>query len=387
MPAFSLFAVTVPGLEPFTTQELVDLGMLPAQTPVPPRAAGGVAFEGDRHALYRANLHLRTATRVLTRLGEFYAAAFSELRKKAARLPWESYLSPGRPVAIRVTCHKSKLYHSDAVAERVAGAIEDRLGQPSARRKPASDSDEAAPDAALVVVRLVHDLCTVSLDASGAPLFQRGYRLATAKAPLRETLAAGLVLASGWDRRSPLLDPFCGSGTLPIEAALLARNMAPGRARRFAFMDWPGYDAPLWACLLAEAEARRLDPPPRLMGSDRDAGAIAAAEANAQRAGVAGDIEFTRCAVSAISPPPHTGWVVTNPPYGVRVSNSQELRNLYARFGQVLRARCPGWQVSVLSTEDRLLRSTGLAFEPEHNLALMNGGLKVKLARGVVPGC
>ena len=386
MPAFSLFAVTVPGLEPFTTQELVDLGMLPAQTPAPPRAAGGVAFEGDPRALYRANLHLRTATRVLTRLGEFYAAAFSELRKKAARLPWESYLSPGQPVAIRTTCHKSKLYHSDAVAERVAGAIEDRLGQPSARRKPASDSDEAAPDAALVVVRLVHDLCTLSLDTSGAPLFQRGYRLATAKAPLRETLAAGLVLASGWDRRSPLLDPFCGSGTLPIEAALLARNMAPGRARHFAFMDWPGYDAALWARLLAEAEAARLGPPPRLLGSDRDAGAIAAAEANAQRAGVAEAIEFTRCAVSSIAPPPGRGWVVTNPPYGVRVSGSPELRNLYARFGQVLRARCPGWQVAVLSTEDRLLRSTGLAFEPEHNLALMNGGLKVKLARGVVPG-
>jgi putative N6-adenine-specific DNA methylase len=386
MPALSLFAVAAPGLEPFATQELVDLGLVPAQTPAPPRDAGGVAFEGDRRGLYRANLHLRTATRVLIRLGEFYAAAFSELRKKAARLPWESYLWPGQPVAIRATCHKSRLYHSDAVAERLAGAIEDRLGRPSARRKPPTDSDEATPEAALVIVRLMHDLCTVSVDSSGEPLFRRGYRLATAKAPLRETLAAGLVLASGWDRRSPLLDPFCGSGTVLIEAALLARNLAPGRARRFAFMDWPGYDASLWARLRAEAEAQRLSSPPRLMGSDRDAGAIAAATDNAQRAGVAEDIEFRRCAVSSIAPPHDAGWVVTNPPYGVRVSENHELRNLYARFGQVLRARCAGWQISVLSSEDRLVHSMGLAFEAERSLALVNGGLKVKLARGVVPG-
>jgi putative N6-adenine-specific DNA methylase len=391
MPNLSLFAVTAPGLEPITTQELAALKLLPPGVPAPPREAGGVAFEGNRRALYRANLHLRTATRVLVRLGEFYATAFSELRKKAGRLPWERYWLPGKPVSIRVTCHKSKLYHSDAVAERIAGAIEDRLGQPISRHKPAADTEAAAdtegaaPTAPLVIVRLVHDQCTVSLDTSGAPLFQRGYRLATAKAPLRETLAAGMVLASGWDCHSPLLDPFCGSGTVPIEAALLAQNIAPGRARRYAFMDWPDFDATVWARLLADAESQRLAPGPRLLASDRDAGAIAAAQANAERAGVAGDIEFTRCAVSSIAPPPGPGWIVTNPPYGVRVSENQDLRNLYAQFGHVLRAQCPGWQVAVLSSEDKLLHSTGLPFEPEHSLALVNGGLKVKLARGVVP--
>jgi len=383
MVALSLFAVTAPGLEPFATQELVDLRLLSPHAVS--REIGGVAFEGDLRALYTANLHLRTATRTLARLGEFYAAAFSELRKKAARLPWEAYLSPGQPVAIRATCHKSKLYHSDAVAERIAGAIEDRLGQAPARLKPRAEGEEAAPAAPLVIVRLAHDQCTVSLDTSGAPLFQRGYRLATAKAPLRETLAAGVVLASGWDRRSPLLDPFCGSGTLPIEAALLARRIAPGRARRFAFMDWPGYDASLWSRLLAEAESQTVATAPRLLASDRDAGAITAGQANAERAGVAGDIEFTRCAISSIAPPPGLGWVVTNPPYGVRVSENQELRNLYARLGQVLRARCPGWQVSVLTSQDRLLHSMALPFERERSLALVNGGLKVKLARGVVP--
>ncbi len=382
MCAFSLFAVTAPGLEPLAHQELADLGLRPSLVAA---AAGGAAFEGNLQALYRANLHLRTATRILLRLGEFYAAAFSELRKKAARLPWDAYLLPGQPVAIRATCHKSRLYHSDAVAERVAGAIEDRLGQAPARLKPAADSDDAAPPAPLVVVRLAHDLCTLSLDTSGAPLFQRGYRLAAAKAPLRETLAAGVILASGWDQRSPLLDPFCGSGTLPIEAALLARQIAPGRARRFAFMDWPGYDASLWTEVLGDADSRRLPHGPPLLASDRDAGAIASAQANAERAGVAGDIEFTHCAVSSIAPPPGPGWVVTNPPYGVRVSADQELRNLYGRLGQVLRARCPGWQVSVLSSDDRLLHSTALPFAPERSLRLVNGGLKVKLARGAVP--
>jgi putative N6-adenine-specific DNA methylase len=383
MPTLSLFAVTVPGLEPVTAQELADLKLLPRQAAP---EAGGVAFEGNRRALYRANLHLRTATRVLVRLGAFYAAAFSELRKKAGRLSWERFLRPGQPVAIRVTCHKSKLYHSDAVAERIAGAIQDRLGQPSARHKPGAENEEAAPSAPLVIVRLVHDQCTVSLDTSGAPLFQRGYRLATAKAPLRETLAAGVVLAAGWDCRSPLLDPFCGSGTLPIEAALLAQNLAPGRARRFAFMDWPDYDATLWARLLADAESQRLALAPRLWASDRDAGAIAAAQANAERAGVAGSIEFTRCAVSAITPPPGPGWIVTNPPYGVRVSENHDLRNLYAQFGHVLLAQCPGWRVAVLSSEDTLLHSMGLPFAPEDQLPLINGGLRVKLARGVVPG-
>lgn len=380
-----LFAVAAPGLELFVQQELLALG-LPGEA-----MAGGIAFRGGENAIYRANLHLRTASRVLLRLGEFFADSFSELRARASRLPWATYLQPGQPVVIKATCHKSKLYHSDAVAERVAGAIGDRLGQPAARVKGRGEDDELAGSEqggsvpALVLVRLVRDIVTISLDTSGALLHQRGYRLATAKAPLRETLAAALLLASGWDRASPLLDPFCGAGTLPIEAALLALNIAPGRARPFAFMDWPGFQPDLWRALLDEAEStRRLEAPP-LLGSDRDAGAIEAAQANGQRAGVARHLQFSRQAVSALEAPPGPGWVVTNPPYGVRVKDSGDLRNLYAQFGKTLRARCPGWRLALLTADQRLAHATGLAFDDTQTVSLTNGGLRVDLFQGDIP--
>jgi putative N6-adenine-specific DNA methylase len=373
----SFFAVCAPGLEPFTLQELRSLGLQDSASPA--GEAGGVEFNGSLADLYRANLQLRTASRVLVRAGAFYAAAFSELRKKAGRLPWETYLTPGQPVALRVTCHKSRLYHSDAVAERIAGAIADRLGRPAQHQRKKSDDDDGDPTAQLIVVRLDHDHCAISVDASGALLHRRGYRLATAKAPLRETLAAGLLMASGWEHGAPLLDPFCGSGAIPIEAALMALNIPPGRARRFAFMEWPNFDRKLWQRLIAVSPAAAH---PIILASDRDAGAIEAARANAERAGVAEAIEFSRRAISAIEPPALPGWVVTNPPYGVRVSRNRDLRNLYAQFGHALRAKCPGWQVGVLSSDLNLLRQVGVKFEREW--AFVNGGLKVRFARGQV---
>ena len=372
-PSYTFFAVCAPGLESFLAQELQGL------TRGGGGEAGGVEFHGDLRTLYRANLHLRTASRVLVRFGELYAAAFSELRKKTSRLPWEAFLAPGQPVALRVTCHKSRLYHSDAVAERVAGAIEDRLGQRLERRKGHNEA-EANP-AQLIVVRLVRDRCTISLDSSGALLHQRGYRLATAKAPLRETLAAGMLLASGWDMASPLLDPFCGSGTIPIEAALMSKNIPPGRMRRFAFMDWPNFDAAAWESMVRARSAAPLRWPP-VIASDRDAGAIEAARANADRAGVADCIEFSRRAVSAIEPPPMPGWVVTNPPYGARLGGGKDLRDLYAQLGKVLKAKCPGWRVAMLCDSRQLIGNTGLDFD--EGIPLVNGGLRMRLVRAVV---
>ncbi len=384
------FAVTAPGLEIFTAKELQRLfpGFEPdpAKPENPPSDSspakihplpGGITFTGDLPALYRANLHLRTASRVLARLGSsFHAAAFSELRKKASRLPWERFLTPGQPVSIRVTCHKSKLYHSDAVAERVAGAIADRLGKPSPLLKPA-DEDAANPPQ-LVVVRLVNDLCTVSLDSSGELLHRRGYRLAVAKAPLRETLAAAMLMASGWDMASPLLDPFCGSGTIPIEAAMMALGIPPGAKRKFAFMDWPGFDKSVVSDELPITNHHL----PLIQASDRDAGAIEMARANAERAGVAEMIEFTRQAVSSVTPPEGKGWVVTNPPYGKRVSEGKDLRNLYAQFGNVLRQKCPGWDVSVLCSDPSLLGQMHLNLDT--SITMVNGGVNVRLGRGVV---
>jgi len=317
---------------------------------------------------------------VLVRLGDFHAASFSELRKKAARLPWEEYLSPGQPVALHVTCRKSRLYHSDAVAERVAGAIGDRLGHPPALEKPADEEADLAPQ--LIIVRLWRDICSISMDSSGALLHRRGYRLATAKAPLRETLAAAMLLAAEWVKTSPLLDPFCGSGTIPIEAALLARELPPGRARRFAFMDWPGFNANLWESLLDASQAHVQSVVPVIQASDRDAGAVRIAQENAARAGVAGDIEFSCRAVSAIAPPSGPGWVITNPPYGLRVSANKDLRNLYAQLGNVLRVQCPGWHTAILSSDLRLLGQIG--FSLDTSLSLVNGGVRVRLGRGQV---
>jgi putative N6-adenine-specific DNA methylase len=369
------FAVSAPGLEPFTAAELRQL--------CPGREVGiepgGVAFTGELADLQRANLQLRTASRVLARLGTFFrATTFEELQQRAARLPWERFLTPGQPVALRVTCHKSKLYHSDAVARHISAALDERLGRSSPILKADDESDQPPQ---LVVVRLMEDRVTVSVDSSGTILHKRGYRQAVAKAPLRETLAAAILLASGWDRTTPLLDPFCGSGTIPIEAALLAACLPPGLHRRFAFLDWPGFDEPAWQAILAEANALRKETPP-ILASDRDAGAIRMAQANAERAGVSDRIQFQCQAVSALAPPPGPGWVVTNPPYGLRVSQGRDLRNLYAQFGNVLRRQCPGWRVGVLCSDPVLLGQ--MQVELDMNLALVNGGVRVRLGLGTV---
>lgn len=381
-----LFAVCALGLEPFVRQEMHQLGLidmistanLPNKTSSSSADddAGGVEFSGDLQVIYRANLHLRTASRVLLRFANFHSAAFSELRRKSNILPWETYLSPGQPVAIRVTCRKSRLYHSAAVAREVTSAIGDRLGI-----KPELLPFREELETQLIIVRLVDDECAISIDTSGALLHRRGYRLATAKAPLRETLAAAMLMASGWDTQSPLLDPFCGSGTIPIEAALMARKIPPGRVRHFAFMNWPSFDLDLWESLLAESQGQALMDFPKIQASDRDAGAIRVAQANAERAGVAEHIEFTCRAVSAIEPV-GTGWVVTNPPYGLRVRSSHDLRNLYAQFGKVLRLKCPGWQVAILCSELLLLQTTGLSLDT--SISWVNGGVQVRLGRGIV---
>jgi putative N6-adenine-specific DNA methylase len=377
---FYCYAVTAPGIWPFTAQEMESLGAPLANLPTvsksgldTPADPGGLDFRADLATLYRLNLRLRTPGRILVRLGNFfYARTFDELRQSAARLAWERFIHPGQPVEIRATCHKSKLYHSGAVVERIGRAIEARLGQPSPEQKGAQR----------ILARLVDDRLTVSIDSSGENLHKRGYRLQTAKAPLRETLAAALLIACGWDGNAPLLDPFCGSGTIPIEAALLALNIAPGLNRRFAFMDWPNFDEAAWQIVQAEARAAQRTTAPPILASDRDEGAIRIALANAETAGVAEHIEFTHQAVSAIQPPEQPGWVVTNPPYGARVSANRDLRNLYAQFGNVLRAHCPGWQVGILSSDRALLGQTGLTLET--GIHILNGGLPVILARGRV---
>lgn len=372
------FAVTAPGLEPLCAQELRTLG-------IKPRAEdGGVAWTGDLASIARANLWSRTASRVIVRVAEFRARAFYELELHAKRIPWERFVQDGAAVEFRVTCRKSKLYHSDAVAQRFAEALVKRVPKVRAGRADDDSDDETrSAEQQLFIVRFVHDVCTVSVDTSGALLHLRGYRQAVAKAPLRETLAAAILLGADWRGDVPLIDPMCGSGTIPIEAARIARRIAPGRDRSFAFARWPETDAAILRSLLDDARAGELAASPvAIFGSDRDEGAIRAARANAERAGVAADIEWSVQPISAVAARPGPGVLASNPPYGVRIGEADRLRNLYAQIGNVARARLDGWTLALLTADRQLERQ--LQVELHERFRTSNGGIPVHLVVGTV---
>jgi putative N6-adenine-specific DNA methylase len=379
MTDMDIFAVTVPGLEAVCAAELSGLGIAGELVD------GGVAWRGDLRSVYRANLCSRTASRVLVRVGEFRARTFAELERHAGRLPWSRFLEPGAAVALRVTARKSRLYHTGAVAERIGRVLATEAGVVASVAKRDDEEDDDVAQSLLFVVRFLRDVCTVSVDASGALLHQRGYRQALAKAPLRETLAAALLLASGWRGDTALIDPLCGSGALPIEAALLARSIAPGlanaelRPRSYAFESWPGFDGALRDDVVAAARAvvRPAAGVP-ILGSDRNAGAIAASVANAARAGVEADVEFMQRPLAELQPPAGLdgGHLVTNPPYGVRVGEAAELSALYAELGTVARVRLSGWTVALIAAEQRLASATGLPLR--ELLATRNGGIPVR---------
>jgi len=370
-----IFAVAAPGLETILARELEGLGIIGAEV-----VEGGVSFRGNIAQLYEANLALRVASRVIVRVARFHADSFHELERRAKKIPWNEYLAPGARVRFRVTCRKSRLYHSDAVAQRFADAVNARIGNVSI--ETATDDDDSA-DAAptqLFIVRITHDDCVVSVDSSGELLHRRGYRLATGKAPLRETLAAAMVLASGWDPSLPLIDPMCGSGTIAIEAALLARGIAPGINRTFAFQNWPSYRKDVWQRLVSKGPANSTIG--AILASDRDDGVLKMAIDNATRAEVAELIQFERKAVSAINPPQPPGSVITNPPYGARVGETGPLRNLYAQLGKTLRSKAPGYSLAFLSADRKLDAALKIPLETE--LRTTNGGIPVRLMRGVI---
>lgn len=384
------YAVAAPGIAPLVAAELRALG-------VEGRAdAGGVAWTGDWDSLYRANLWLRTATRVIVRVARFRATQFWELERRADAVDWARWVRPGAAVAFRVTAKKSKLYHSDAVAQRLAASVMKAVDGVRLIDAAVEDHDELpgheeprTGGEQLFVVRLSHDELTLSIDSSGAPLYQRGYRQALAKAPLRETLAASLVLASGWRPGLALLDPFCGSGTVPLEAALIARGIAPGLAtqdrtpRRFAFVDWPRHRRDVWAaCVDAAMVVARSAPEAPIVGSDRDDGAIAASRANAARAGLEEFVRFEVAPVSSFPVPDGApGWIVTNPPYGMRVGERTDVRRLYAAFGRAIRERAPEWGVAMLSPDPRLdgVTASEAGRHFDERLRTRNGGIPVRV--------
>ena len=377
----SCFAIVTPGLESFAIAEAEALGLKPVAEP------GGFAWQGTAESALVANVGLRIASRVLVRLSSFEARSFAELERHARKIDWARVIAPGESVRFRVTCKKSKLYHSDAVAQRLADAVKRAL--PSVRAEGASvgedDADDVLEDAALIVVRVMRDRCTVSADSSGALLHRRGYRLASTKAPLRETIAAGMLAASGWDGVSPLVDPLCGSGTIPIEAALLARGVPPGGRRSFAMERWPTVARDLGESVRERlGEASLAKSKAIIAASDRDAGAISAARENAARATVEKDLSFDIHSLSAARfPESSSGWVITNPPYGVRVGDADRVRDLWAQLGNVLRERAPGWRLAVLSPDAALDRQ--LRFPLRQAASLSNGGIPVRILVGEVP--
>ncbi len=362
---YRIFAGVTPGLEDLLAEELGELGL--AARP----AVGGVELAGTVEAVWGVALRSRLAESVRVRVGrEFTATSFALLQDRVARLPWAVFIRRGGPAPrVSVTCHKSRLHHSGAVAERVAASMTERLGLISEK------SDERSDEQPGVYVRLMRDRVLLSVDA-GERLHRRGYRTRVGQAPLRETLAAACLRAAGYHGQRPLWDPFCGSGTLVIEAASMAAGVVPGGQRSFAFERWPAHDAQAYLAYRQGLPGDR-QPTAAVLGTDHDPGAVAAARANAGAAGVDRHTTFRRADVEAAARQVPVGaMVVSNPPYGHRL-DSPELASTFRRLGAVLRRRPDLQPVVLLSGHGGLPRLTGLPWATLRSLK--NRGLAVRL--------
>jgi len=369
-----MFAVSQPGMEGVTARELRKLGLAGIVH------EGGVDFKGSMADLYRSSLWLRSANRILVRVGRFRIRELSEVAQRFSRYPWELYGIGRRNsgvLKLRVTSHRSRLYHTGAVAQRALRGIEKRTGPVKTR-----GCENRVP--LLVVVRLVMDMCTVSVDSSGLPLHMRGYRIKGVKAPLRENLAAGLLIMSGWKSHMPILDPFCGSGTIAIEAAMISCGMAVGAGREFAFMKWRNFDIPLWHLLHEQAVNSRTKPAVEIFARDCDSGALEATEVNAEAAGVS-DIVHCKYEVfrrSAVPPVPR-GWIVTNPPYGRRLSRRyRQKENIYGEIGMAMNGNFQEWGITCLLPSGKKSMLSGM--EVQHLSTFWNGGFKVDVVQSLM---
>jgi putative N6-adenine-specific DNA methylase len=362
-------ATTFPGLEPLCAQELARLGLTVLDV-----SPACVTFVSDREGMYRANLWLRTALRVLLPVARFSVRGPDELYRHGLSVPWEEWLDPAHTFAVDASVHSEYLSHSQYAALRVKDAIVDRLRGRSGRRPSV---DVARPDVRFrVTVR--GRRADLALDSSGEPLCRRGYRLRGGTAPLNEAVAAGVVLFSGWDGTSHAVDPLCGSGTLLVEAALVACHVAPGSlGRSFGFMTWPDFDRVLWNRLLSEARGVARQPRPGLIvGGDHSADAVAAARANTKRARVSSCVQIRQASFQELAVPPAPGVVLTNPPYGVRLEASR-LAALYGELGDRLKRAYGGYEAWILSGNLSALKSVGL--RSARRITLLNGDIDCRL--------
>jgi putative N6-adenine-specific DNA methylase len=358
---FEIFLIVPPGLEAALRDETRSKGFRKAAI-----VKGGVTVRGGWQEVWRANLELRGATRVIARIASFRASHLSELDKRARKVAWREVLRPDRPFRVEASCKASKIYHSGAAEQRIERAIRETLGAPF----------DAEADVC-IRARIEGDICTIGIDTSGDLLHKRGHKLAVNKAPMRETLAALFLQLCSYDGSEPVVDPMCGSGTFVIEAAEIAARLMPGRSRHFAFEELATFDETAWRCLL-DAQAP-MKPMVRFYGSDRDAGAIRMSSANAERSGVSGFTEFQQRPISELVVPDGApGLVIVNPPYGDRIGDKNRLDPLYRSLGQTLKARFIGWRVGLITNETRLATATGLPFQPSIG-PIAHGGLRVAL--------
>ena len=371
-------AKTLPGLEDVLAAELRELG---AQDIRPGRLA--VSFRGGEELLYRANLCLRTALRVLVPAAEFSAERTQQIYEAAYEFPWETFLAVDASFAVDAAVFSHTFTHGSFCALKVKDAVADRFTKKFGRR-PSVDTEDPS---LRINIHIHENHCVLSLDSSGASLHRRGYRKEKTEAPLSEVLAAGILLASGWDKTTALHDPMCGSGTFLAEAGLLSAGIPPGALReKFGFMGWKTYSPDLWKKVAGEEFSRKKEPAAQITGADCDPRAVEIARSNLARAGLEKHISVTRALFEEASPPPGPGLIVMNPPYGKRQGKTAaateeaaqaEIDSLYARIGDTLKRSYAGWTAWIFSSNLNAIKHIGL--RPFRRIGLKNGPLECRL--------
>ena len=377
MKQFPMLAKTFKGLEQVLAQELIELG---ANDVLIERRA--VSFKGDKALLYRANLCLRTAIRVLVPIKEERLRLQKGVKPEdqvyeiAKAIDWSRFMTADTSFAIDATVYSELFRNSLFVTYRVKDAIVDYWKEKAGKRPNVSTEN---PDLR-VNLHVGNDHVTISLDSSGESLHKRGYRVANTEAPINEALAAGMLLLAGWKGQSDFYDPMCGSGTLPIEAALIARNIAPGVFRKsFAFEKWPDFDADLWSDIYNDDSQER-EFEHKIYGSDASFFAIQQATKNVKAAGVGRDIELKQVRMEEISAITSASpLVMINPPYGERLASNKDMEDLYGKIGSALKHHFTGATAWIISSNEAAMKCIGL--KPSKKLRLLNGELDCQFNR------
>jgi len=366
------FAVVIPGLEKVAAAELTALAAHDVQV-----VEAGVNFSGSMDALCRVNLRARSITRVLVRLADFKTLSFPELFNKAQKPAWERYLAPHRPVSVTASCHHTRLIHSKRAEQAVMDAIAEKLKKADIMLPT---SGEAQPDSIqLITTRIEDDRCVISIDSSGERLDRRGYRLLSGLAPIRETVAAGILQWMDWKPDEALLVPMCGSGTFAIEAALIGQGRAVNLEHDFAFLHWPALHPRRWKRVLDKASGMRKEVDLNISASDVDEAMLQQAMSNAAQAGVADAIHFERLDVRALQPPEQVGQgglIICNPPYGDRIKG--DVTALYRDIGKLLKQEAfKGWRMAVIAPDPECENALGL--KAKRRIKIKHGGKWVRV--------